>query len=82
MADQNLPESFPRKLFLPLHDPDDDEFVLENLVLNANLQELGQKIFDWCDLETDGKMTPTEAYEQICQLCQQHKLSKDESPDS
>lgn len=37
----------------------------ENLVFNANLQEFAQKISYICNLETSGKITPAQAYEQI-----------------
>ncbi len=41
------------------------EFTPENLVFNANLQEFAQKVGYICNLETNGKMTSNEAYEQI-----------------
>jgi len=41
------------------------EFTPENLVFNANLQEFAQKIGYICNLETNGKMTSNEAYQQI-----------------
>lgn len=48
----------------------------ENLVFNANLQEFAQKISYICNLETSGKMTPEEAYEQIKELWKQLKRTK------
>lgn len=48
----------------------------ENLVFNANLQEFAQKISYICNLETSGKITPQEAYEQIKELWKQLKRTK------
>jgi hypothetical protein len=48
----------------------------ENLVFNANLQEFAQKISYICNLETAGKITPQEAYEQIKVLWKNLKRSK------
>ncbi len=48
----------------------------ENLVFNANLQEFAQKTSYICNLETSGKITPEEAYEQIKGLWKQLKRTK------
>lgn len=40
----------------------------ENLVFNANLQEFAQKVSYICNLETAGKISPDEAYENIKEL--------------
>ncbi|WP_088242149.1 DUF7219 family protein [Calothrix rhizosoleniae] len=48
----------------------------ENLVFNANLQEFAQKASYICNLETAGKITPKEAYEQIKELWKQLKRAK------
>lgn len=48
----------------------------ENLVFNANLQEFAQKISYICNLETGGKLPPEEAYEQIKDLWQELKRTK------
>lgn len=48
----------------------------ENLAFNANLQEFSQKIGYICNLETGGKITPSEAYQQIKELWKQLKQSK------
>jgi hypothetical protein len=50
----------------------------ENLVFNANLQEFAQRISYICNLETGGKISPEEAYEQIKLLWKQLKHSKKE----
>ncbi|MFN6569621.1 hypothetical protein A6770_16700 [Nostoc minutum NIES-26] len=50
----------------------------ENLVFNANLQEFAQRVSYVCNLETGGKISPDEAYEQIKALWKQLKNSKKE----
>ena len=72
MSDHNLSEFINIEQFLDLHNPYDGEFTPENLVFNTNLQQLGQRISYWCDLETDGKITPEGAYEKIRRLCKQN----------
>lgn len=52
------------------------EFTPENLVFNANLQEFAHKINYICGLETNGKVTPEEAYQRIKELWKQLKSSK------
>ncbi len=48
----------------------------ENLVFNANLQEFAQRVSYICNLETAGKLSPEDAYEQIKALWQQLKISR------
>jgi hypothetical protein len=48
----------------------------ENLVFNANLQEFAQRISFISNLETGGKLSPEESYEQIKALWKQLKRSK------
>ncbi|AFZ04294.1 hypothetical protein [Calothrix sp. PCC 6303] len=48
----------------------------ENLVFNANLQEFAQKISFICNLETSGKLSPEDAYEQIKSLWKQLKQAR------
>ncbi|BAZ39152.1 hypothetical protein NIES4101_51040 [Calothrix sp. NIES-4101] len=50
----------------------------ENLVFNANLQEFAQRISIICSLETSGKISPEEAYEQVKVLWKQLKRTKKE----
>lgn len=50
----------------------------ENLIFNANLQEFAQKIGFITSLETAGKLSPEEAYNQIRVLWKQLKHSKKE----
>lgn len=48
----------------------------ENLLYNANLQELAQKVSYISALETGGKISPAQAYEQIESLWKQFKHTK------
>ncbi|MCY7286151.1 MAG: hypothetical protein LH679_22560 [Cyanobacteria bacterium CAN_BIN43] len=50
----------------------------ENLVFNANLQEFANRVTLICGLETNGKMTPDEAYKEVKLLWKQLKRSKKE----
>ena len=52
------------------------EFTPENLVFNANLQEFAAQVALICGLETNGKISPQEAYNQIKQLWKELKTSK------
>ncbi len=48
----------------------------ENLVFNANLQEFAQKVSYLANLETNGKLSPEQAYLEIKELWKQLKKSK------
>lgn len=48
----------------------------ENLVFNANLQEFSQRVSLIVGLQTNGKLTPQEAFEQIEALWQKLEASK------
>ena len=52
------------------------EFSPQNLAFNANLQEFAQRIGYICSLETGGKISPQDAYQEIHQLWKQLKQSK------
>lgn len=52
------------------------EFTPEYLAFNANLQEFTQRVSIVCALEAGGKIKPEAAYEEIKQLWQQLKQSK------
>lgn len=54
------------------------EFTPQNLVFDANLQEFAQRISFICGLETNGKLTPQEAYDEIKKLYKELKASKKE----
>ncbi len=47
----------------------------EFLVFNANLQEFSQRVSIICSLETGGKVSPTEAFNQIETLWKQLQRS-------
>jgi len=51
-------------------------FKPENLAFDANLQEFAQRISYICALQTNGKLSPEEAYRQIKALWKQLKTSK------
>ncbi|XHX76766.1 MAG: hypothetical protein RBJ76_20345 [Stenomitos frigidus ULC029] len=48
----------------------------ENLVFNANLQEFSQRVGYISCLESGGKLSPEESYQQIKSLWKQLKQSK------
>ncbi|MEL6321871.1 MAG: hypothetical protein AAFQ57_14680 [Cyanobacteria bacterium J06626_14] len=50
----------------------------ENLVFNANLQEFAQRVTYLSCLETSGKISALDAYEQVHDLWKQLKRSKRE----
>ncbi|NEQ29879.1 MAG: hypothetical protein F6K04_02560 [Leptolyngbya sp. SIO4C5] len=52
------------------------EFSPGNLAFNANLQEFAQRVAIICGLETGGKLSPEEAYDEIKGLWKQLKSSK------
>jgi hypothetical protein len=52
------------------------EFSPAKLAFNANLQEFAQRVSLLCALETGGKISPEETYEQIKQLWAQLEHSK------
>jgi hypothetical protein len=52
------------------------QFTPSNFLFNANLQEFATKIGYICGLETNGKISSTEAYSQIKQLMKTLKQSK------
>jgi len=52
------------------------EFTPQRLAFNANLQEFAQRVSFVCNLETGGKMSAQEAYDEIKQLWKNLKQSK------
>jgi hypothetical protein len=75
MSDSNNPDKdkflYPRSTFR-------GEFTPENLVFDSNLQEFAQRISLICGLETNGKLSPQEAYSEIKRLYKELKNSKKE----
>ncbi|AFY31868.1 hypothetical protein [Calothrix sp. PCC 7507] len=53
-------------------------FKPEYLVFNANLQEFSQRVSYICNLQTGGKLSPEEAYQEIHLLWKQLKRAKKE----
>jgi hypothetical protein len=52
------------------------DFTPENLAFDANLQEFAQRVTILCALETGGKVSPDEAYQEIKVLWKQLQKSK------
>lgn len=52
------------------------QFNPQNLTFNANLQEFAQRINYICALETNGKISPEDAYQEIKLLWHELKESK------
>jgi hypothetical protein len=52
------------------------QFKPEYITFNANLQEFSQRVSYICNLQTNGKLSPEDAYTQIQRLWKQLKLSK------
>jgi hypothetical protein len=52
------------------------QFKPEYLVFNANLQEFSQRVDYICNLQTNGKLSPEEAYKEIHILWKQLKHTK------
>ncbi len=73
-----MPANFNKDEFLYPRSSYRGEIKPENLVFNANLQEFAQRISYICNLETAGKITSAEAYQQIKSLWKQLKTSKHE----
>ena len=47
----------------------------EDLVFNANLQEFAQRVSYICNLQTRGKLSPQQSYDQISELWKQLESS-------
>lgn len=62
---------FPRSRYHGLVKP-------ENLVFNANLQEFSQRVGLICGLQTSGKLSASESFDQVQSLWQQLDRSKRE----
>ena len=52
------------------------EFTPENLAFNANLQEFAQRVSYLCALESNGKISSQDAYEEIKNFWQQLDRSR------
>lgn len=78
MSNKHPTEPDPIEKILYPHHSYEGTFTPENLVFNANLQEFAQRIIYLCGLETNGKITPEEAYQEIRQLWKQLRISQQE----
>lgn len=54
------------------------EFTPENLVFNANLQQFAQQVSYLCGLESNGKISPEDAYDEIKKFWRKLEQSKKE----
>ncbi len=64
--------------FLYPRSPYNGQFKPEYLLFNANLQEFSQRVSYISSLQTNGKLSPEEAYKQIQILWKQLKCAKKE----
>jgi hypothetical protein len=78
VADSNEQDRAEKDNFLYPNFPYRGAFTPENLVFNANLQEFAQRVSFLCNLETAGKISTEDAYEQIKELWHQLKQSRKE----
>lgn len=78
MTNSNERDRADKNNFLYPHLPYRGTFTPENMVFNANLQEFAQRVNFLCNLETAGKISTEEAYQQIKDLWHQLKQSKKE----
>ncbi|HLO87158.1 MAG TPA: hypothetical protein VK203_19430 [Nostocaceae cyanobacterium] len=62
--------------FLYPHNQYYGQFKPEYLVFNANLQEFSQRVSYICSLQSNGKISPEDAYNQIKLLWKRLKDSK------
>lgn len=53
-------------------------FTPENLIFDANLQEFAQRVSLISGLQTNGKLSPEESYQQVQELWKQLERSKKE----
>lgn len=66
----------PLKSFLTPRSKYQGDFTPESLAFNANLQEFAQRVSLICGLETGGKISSAQAYEDIRKLWKELKASK------
>ncbi|MFN3926692.1 MAG: hypothetical protein ACK4QL_05075 [Pseudanabaenaceae cyanobacterium] len=71
------PADFDKERFINPRVPYRGEFSLQRLAFNANLQEFANRVNIICALETSGKITPQDAYQQIKNLWKKLKESKE-----
>jgi hypothetical protein len=76
MSDSDQSQSPNRDGFLFPRASYHGDFTPQNLVFNANLQEFAQRVNYLCNLETAGKLSSEEAYQQIKNLWKDLKTSR------
>lgn len=54
------------------------EFTPAAFLFNANLQEFAHRVGITCSLQTGGKLSPTEAYQEIESLWHQLQVAKEQ----
>lgn len=69
-------QSSPKENFLFPRSKYWGEFTPQQLAFNANLQEFAQRVSFVCNLETGGKMSADQAYDEIKRLWKDLKQSK------
>lgn len=74
---ESPPPEFDKEKFLFPTSRYHGSFTPQNLAFNANLQEFAQRVSYICGLETGGKISSEEAYNQIKVLWKQLKKSRD-----
>ncbi len=72
---EQLPAEPDKEAFIHARSTYRGAFSPQNLVFNANLQEFASRVGIICGLETGGKITSEEAYQQIKQLWKSLKES-------
>lgn len=73
-----MPENISKEDFLYPIGRYRGEFTPEQLAFNSNLQEFAQRVSLICGLETGGKISSQDAYDQIKQLWKDLRQSKKE----
>ncbi|MEO0755529.1 MAG: hypothetical protein AAFY78_01500 [Cyanobacteria bacterium J06648_16] len=72
---ENNPELSKEDFIMPRY-PYRGAFTPEQLAFNANLQEFASRVSLICNLETGGKISSQDAYDQIKALWKELKVSK------
>lgn len=76
------PDQYKKDSFLYPKSKYRGDFSPQNLAFNANLQEFAHRVDILCNLETGGKISTAEAYEEIKGLWHKLKASKSEFLDT
>jgi hypothetical protein len=71
-----LDNKFEKRRFLSPRAKYRGKFTPEHLAFNANLQEFANQVALLCNLETAGKITPNDTYQEIKKLWKELQTSK------